>query len=572
MGGTVRQRQDRYGLAWPIACVLALAGGVLVAVEARGLTFNADDWQYVLDRRPLSAHVLFAPHLQHLSVLPILAYRLLLSTFGASSYAPFIGLTILAHVCACVLMYAVARRYIGPWAALAPEAILLTLGPAWQDLLWAFQFAYIASVATGLGAILALQRSTRQMQVLAAGLLTVSVGCSSVGLGMLIAVAVLIVFERPVRWRRLWIVGAPLALYAAWYIGYGVPDASSSNLHRVPGYVAQATAAAVASVAGLARSHAPSIRLDLTPGWFVGPVLVALVAVRRLRGGRIAPLTWAAAAAAIALWVAAALAYFPSREADQSRFQYYSVALLLLMLIGGVDEWRPRAISGAVLAGVTAAIMASNLSVLDTFAVGSRTNSEFTAAEGGAMLIARDHVSASFSPSAVVVGAALRYDGLISVTAEPFFRTVALYGSPVDTSADIGREPEAAREAADLILGTAEDLTLRRVSKIPNTGIRCRQIDRGSTATALTLRAGTVYAKTSPAPGAELRMRRLAAGFRFLTYGSPVRISNTNVVVRPKIALATGAPTSIVLPLDRSTLPWHVRLDGDRGGVLCATR
>lgn len=140
-----------------LALLLASAGCALLAVEARGLTFSADDWQFILDRRSLSLDVLFQPHLQHLSAIPILLYRALITVFGTHSYVPLIALLLLVHGCACVLLYALARRHVGPWAALVPEAILLLLGPAWHDLLWAFQVAYIGSVAAGFGALLTLR-------------------------------------------------------------------------------------------------------------------------------------------------------------------------------------------------------------------------------------------------------------------------------------------------------------------------------------------------------------------------------------------------------------------------------
>ena len=130
---------------------LVLAGCLVIARVARHVIFSGDDWTFILDRRGWGSDVFLRPHGEHLSALPILAYKLLLAVFGAGSYAPFIALALLVHGVACLLLYVLARRRVGPWAALAPTAVLVLLGPAWHDLLWAFQVGYLGSVAAGLG-------------------------------------------------------------------------------------------------------------------------------------------------------------------------------------------------------------------------------------------------------------------------------------------------------------------------------------------------------------------------------------------------------------------------------------
>jgi hypothetical protein len=72
---------------------------------------------------------------------------------------------------------------------------------------------------------------------------------------MAVLAAVLVIIERPRAWRRLWVVGAPLALYLAWYAVYGVGTVRGDNIVRIPRYLAQALSAALGSVTGLAQTH-----------------------------------------------------------------------------------------------------------------------------------------------------------------------------------------------------------------------------------------------------------------------------------------------------------------------------
>jgi hypothetical protein len=172
-----RLRPASTGESWAstiAAAALITIGCLIVARAARDLTFSGDDWTFITERRGFSAGVFLRPHNEHLSALPVAAYKLLLAVLGASSYVPFMALLLLVHGAICLLLYAVARRHVGPWAALAPAAVLAVLGPAWQDLLWAFQVGYLGSVAAGLGMVLCLERRTRAADVAAAGLLCLS--------------------------------------------------------------------------------------------------------------------------------------------------------------------------------------------------------------------------------------------------------------------------------------------------------------------------------------------------------------------------------------------------------------
>jgi hypothetical protein len=545
---------------WIAALVLILAGCLLVGFEARHLTFSADDWAFVLDRRGFSADVFLQPQNEHLSALPVLAFKVLLQVFGANSYVPFMALLLFVHGVACVLLYVLARRRVGPWAALVPAAILVVLGPAWEDLLWAFQVGYIGSVAAGLGMVLCLERRDQRGDVAAGALLVVSLLCSSIGLGMLVLAAVLLMLDRPLVWRRLLVVGVPLVLYAVWYAAYGV-QASSAGIVHVPVYVFQALSAALASVTGLAQA-------DALYGQLIAVVAIVLLVFYLVRGGRPQALAWAALAAAAGLWAATRLSHLSSfgaaRDAAQSRYQYPGVALVLLAVVSIASGWRPTRQSGALLSAAALAVIVANITMLDQRAGDQRKSSAYTAAEAGAMEVARNVVAPDFTP-VNLLNVGFTGGGLSGVSAGPYFSAIDAFGSPADTPQAILRRPEEVREAADLIVANAERLALKPASGLPPRNATCRSAQTGTGLAEATVGPGTLWVRVAPGTPAELQLRRFASAYRFLRQGNPPPAYHL-----PR--LAAGTAMSLNLPQDRSSVPWRVRVVGGRRVRLCFGR
>ena len=524
------------------AAILVLAGCLVVGRVARNVTFSGDDWTFVLERRGWELDVFLRPHGEHLSALPVMAYKLLLEVFGAGSYKPFIALALLVHGLACLLLYALARRHIGPWAALAPTAVLVLLGPAWHDLLWAFQVGYFGSVAAGLGSVVCLERRDRRGDLGAAALLGVSLLCSSIGLAMVVLAAVLLILER--RWRRLWVVGLPLVLYAAWYAGYGKSAVRSENVDRVPGYLVDALSAAMASVSGLAQTDTSPYLVGTTYGGFIALAVAGLLVLHLVRGGRPPALTWAAVAAALALWTAQCLASFPDgREAEQSRYQYAAAALVLLAVASAASGRRPTPRTGAILAAVTVFAVVLNTAMLRERSAFWSGNSLHTAAETGVIEVARDVVAPDFVPEDVFTAAIIGVHNL-PISAGPYLSAVDAFGSPADTPEEILRRPEDVRQAADVVLAHAERLAL-----LPARGARCQS----AAGAELPLGPGTLTAATGPGPAADLQLRRFASRSR---------------LVRFKVE--GGTTVRLRVPRDRSTIPWRARLVGGQRARLCA--
>lgn len=548
---TVAERRA-WTIDWstPLAVAVVVGGCLIVGWEARHSTFTADDWSWVLARRGWTAQAILSPHNEHLAALPIVAFKLLLAVFGLSSYLPFVALLILCHGIACLALYVLVRRYVGPWVALAPAAILAVLGPAWHALLFYASITFVVPLAAGLCMALCLERRDRAGDVGAAVLLVVSVVSSSVGLVMAVLATVLIVLQRPTRWRRLLAVAVPVGLYLVWYAHYGVNTTKTSNIPHVPHYVFRAASAAVASVTGLGQTHLSPYLVSTTYGRFVLIAAVAFLGFALVRGRRPPPLTWAAITALLALWIAEALEYFPNgREANQSRYQYAAAALLLVVAASAAKDWRPAIRGRFVLAAVTLFACAANLVILHDRTAFWTSNSAYARAETGALEVARGIVQPGFQPENLLSIAIMGNHNLTPIVAGQYFSAVKEWGSSADSTQRIASEPEYAREAADMVVSTAERLgpAVMRGSAAANS---CRGVGPGEVVQ-LPLSPGSQAVLRTEAP-TRMALRRFASSFRFVYWTLP-----------------RGVAVELRTPVDRSRTSWHLGVRGSVGTSLC---
>jgi len=228
-----------------------LLGGAVFLYAARRTGFYFDEWDFVQDRRAWDAATLLEPHNEHLSLLPVLVYKLAFATVGLESHVPYQLAATGLHLGIVVLVFAYARRRVGEALAVAAAVAVLFVGEGSLDVLWSFQIGFLASLAAGLGALLCLDRADRRGDVAASILLTAALCSSSLGLPLLVA-AFVEVLGRPDRRARRRVLAAPVVLYAAWYVGYGVGSgANADNVFAAPGYVADAAAAAAGALFGL---------------------------------------------------------------------------------------------------------------------------------------------------------------------------------------------------------------------------------------------------------------------------------------------------------------------------------
>ena len=225
----------RLGRRDPVVLLLgagaAASAAVLLALGSK-LTFLLDDWEFLLYRPGFTAHSILDPHGEHISIAPILIYKALLATVGMESSVPYLAVDVALVVATAVLLFVYLRRRVDPWLALLAAALILTLGPAYDDLLWDFQMGFTGSLACGLGAILMLERGDRRGDMLACGLLTAGVTFSSLGLPFIVAAAVDVALRED-RLRRLFVFAVPALLYAVWWAGWGHTADTALSLHNV---------------------------------------------------------------------------------------------------------------------------------------------------------------------------------------------------------------------------------------------------------------------------------------------------------------------------------------------------
>ena len=152
---------------------------------------------------------------------------------GIDSAFPFQIVSTLVFLLSATLLFIYLRRRVGDWPALLGSALILFLGAAWIDLLWAFQIGFSGSIAAGLGALLALDRDDRVGDRIACALLVVSISFSELGVPFVAGALVSVLVGGRPRIRRLYIAVVPLAFYAIWWLGWGHTAESAFSLDNV---------------------------------------------------------------------------------------------------------------------------------------------------------------------------------------------------------------------------------------------------------------------------------------------------------------------------------------------------
>ena len=173
---------DERRLTWILLAVAMCVSATWLMIAGQGLTFSGDEIFYyarfVEDHGMVAPggglEYFLAPHNGHLVVLGKLIYRGLFLTVGAD-YTVFRAVEVAGVLTCSGLFFVLARRRVGPWAALIPSVLLLFLGYAGESLLWPFNLHTILALAFGLGALLTLERNDRRGDLATSVLLVLSV-------------------------------------------------------------------------------------------------------------------------------------------------------------------------------------------------------------------------------------------------------------------------------------------------------------------------------------------------------------------------------------------------------------
>jgi hypothetical protein len=324
---------------------------------SRSYTFYFDEWTFILPA-DTSWTVLLQPHNEHPVMLTRLIYSALLGAVGMRTYLPYMGVLLLLHASSVLLLFELVCRRAGELVAVAAAVLLLVLGAAWENLLWAFQIAFVGSVAFGLGALLAIDARPDRMW-LAMLLLFGSLMFSGIGLFFWIAAAVWLALT-PARRRDLaWL--APVAIaFAAWYLAYGhtgappKPLSLAGNIALLPLYVLWGLGAAIAGLVG-------------EGGWIGLPLLVLGIAAVGLAWRRRRPDAFAIgiAVALVAFYAVTGLtrAQLGYQQSGAGRYVYEGAVLWLLLLADAARElpwrgtWRPALVACVFLAAFNSGVL-----------------------------------------------------------------------------------------------------------------------------------------------------------------------------------------------------------------------
>jgi hypothetical protein len=527
---------------------LLVLGVALVMVETRGMSFFLDDWDFVLNRRGLSPHVLLTPHGPHLVLIPILVYKAILQIFGAGTYVPFRLLAAFDLVVLAAALEWVCRSLWGRWWGLAPVLLLVTLGPGGITTLWSFQVGFLPSVAAGLVALMYAGREGRAADAICCGALLVSLASASPGIGFLVGAGVIVALRED-RWRRCWVILVPLVLYGLWYLGYGHQNSQTDlSLWKLAlPYTMKVLAATASALVGLSSVSDQAGTVDYTYGVPIAVAIVAGVGVALWRGWRPPPLFWGAAATFIVLAVAACLSNtgpLGGRPPEASRYTTTYATLLLVCVCTAVPAPRP-ARAGVILACCALAVVsATNAPQYGSARAVMYPSDVATRAELGALLILRGQVGPDFMPESP------QELNLTDVRARPFYDAVDSFGMMTDSTSSIRAQPDYARVAADNVL-LRGGVTF--APRVPNGGGASPGRCVGVGAAPLVFRAG---------PGTY----RLTAGRSALDVVG-ARFADAFAAQVGSVAPSTSA--RITIKHDRASgIPWRLRAIGG-GGRVC---
>ncbi|MGA8217535.1 MAG: hypothetical protein WB771_03125 [Solirubrobacterales bacterium] len=526
-----------------LAGAAMLFSGILLLHWLGRLTFWRDEWDFLLHRRSWSPGTFLHPFAEQLLAIPTLIYRALVTTFGMESAVPWQVTSVVLFLLSVGLLFVYVRRRAGEWLALAAILPILFLGSSWDDLLFPFQMALFGSIACGIGALLALDRSDRAGDRAAMVLLILALLFFDLGIPFVAAVTAELALSRD-RWRRAFVVIVPTALWLLWYAGWGHNAhtfISAHNFANAPAYVLDGLSTSLASFVGLGLAAGG---YQVTPLEWGRPllVLVAILAAFRIRRlGRPSGRLVAVSVLLLGFWFLTALNTNPLAPATAGRYQYIGIILIVLVaaeLVRGLRLGRWMTV-GLLIVAVSAAV--ANGTRLNDAAGGLATIAKRERGGLAALELARGRVAPSFKLTEQNSG--VDYLGVLD--AGSYFSAIDAYGSPAYTPDELATAADLARVSADEVSAAALGVGLTPAPAAR--GGQCLpprpNIPITVPPSGLLLRAAT--------PGIQASLRRYAKS------SFPVSLGE----------LRAGLQELLLITPDRSSTPWLLQLSGPRVSV-----
>lgn len=418
-------------------CLFALGSvvGGTILWAGRGETFFADEWDFIAGRRGWTVNTFLLPHNEHITVLPVVVYKLLFVVVGLHAYWPYRCVLLLVHLACVALVFRLARRRVGEPAAALAASFLLVLGSVWEMLLFPFEITLLGSVAFGLLALDGLDRGGRRGDIVALFALVGAIGSSSAGVPFVVGVTAELACRR--AWRTLWIVAIPTVLYGAWWLEYAraatARDHLIAQVHVLPLYLLNSIEAAVSAAVRLPGS---SVQLVLT--------LTALLVLIRIAHNRevLTPRLCGMVVAALAFWSLTGLARGEMAVGGQ-RYPYFGVVFLVLVAAELARGMRFDRRIGLGICVVLAVSATSNLRALEEGGTFYRGHASTLRAELTALAALEAPPPADFLPEPA-------WDPNLQIGA--YRAAVNELGSPAESMSALRSAPEDVREGADRVL------------------------------------------------------------------------------------------------------------------------
>lgn len=550
---------DRIDPRAALAVALA-ASGIMLLVWLSHLTFFGDEWDPLLFRRGLNLDVLLRPHAEHILLGPTVIYKGIQATIGMEKLFPYAVVSTVSSLASVVLLFLYLQRRVDQWLALAGVLPVLFMGTASEVLLWPFEVSFTASMAAGIGALLALERGDERGDAIACGLLVFSLAFSELGVSFALGAAVaMVIARRP--WSRCYVVIVPILLYALWYAGWGHMAESHLSLRNVvhsPIYLLKGLAASASALLGVPNSIRASVaegRLPLVPLIVAAliPLVAAVVLRKRLRVPLPAPF-WSSLVVLLSFWLLAAANNLPGRSPWASRYQYVGGVLLLMVLASLASGIRVRgaAILTALVVGGVAAI--ANLRVLND---NYQSLADLSTRARGA-LAAFEIGGASADPNFITGPGNTDIISLNSLEVGPYLSAVNAFGSPAYSASELARAPEEARVAGDQLLAKAEELQPVTVDRLPPPGGPAPHLAGGAGATAAPKGSCLTVPGGGPSPPVDLPR----PGVTVSAPGSAETIGLRRFASSFPVSFPLGGTNVLLIRSDRSPRPWQAQFRG----------
>jgi hypothetical protein len=530
-----------------------LVGGSWLIYTARATTFSGDDIYYYASYighgyGTVVGHgveYFISPHNGHLQLSGKIIYRVLFEIFGAH-YWVFRLVNTIAILLAVGLFFVLAAKRVGYVVALAPAALLIVFGYAYEPLIWAFDMHTTFALAFGLAAVLALEREDRKGDLLCLLCLLLSVSFIELGVAFSVGVAVSVLM-RSDRWRRCWIFLIPLVLYAVWWVWaqhFHQPSTIQlANVTLIPKVTGESLAVLAGTVTGVTPTGGNGT-IQVIPitaaGWGIAAAAVALLVRYLVRVRGITWTFWVFSATVFAYWVTIALG---DRAPAAGRYVYPSAFLILLAFADALRSARWGTVATVAVFVVAAIAVPRNVYNLWLGRQTQINDATATKVEVAMIDLGGGNIEAGFIPDND--HQVIRKQGRVAVSlpAIEYKRAGKEFGSLAESLEAVRAEPMKQRELADATLAGGYRLALAPAGPSSN----CAPAgEKGTEVPAGEVRSGVVtFGSKSNAP-VEVRVSRFAKEGQGIPVGT----------------LQPGEWASVNIPRDSDEEPWQITVSG----------